>query len=423
MRKMNKKGFTIVELVIVIAVIAILAAVLIPTFISLNRKAQIAADTALARELNNAVAMSETDVDTFEEALVALREGGFLIANLNAKADGCYFVWEDKTNQIIYVDANNGFEVIYSNGTYEAIGGTWYLAVSNKAKADALVALNATINVKMTIANTKDLGAALNASGENTVYIDESISVDEKSVIVVNNPEAKVTIDLGNASISGSNNEILAVENVPFQLDAGELTIEGGVISATGAYRDADGDEVSSVVVANGGVLNLDGTVVNTPEGDIVVAYTGATGTVSNTTIRAKGQAIGVFGGSEVVVEDCTVNTGWEAVFVSDSDGVSKATIKGGTYNCTGNTIVSYGGIVVIEDGIFTATQTNLFKIYSAGGSITINGGTFSNANYQNYTVDMLTPEIIKDMIATSSTNYANITVTQNDDGSFTITN
>ena len=32
MKKMNKKGFTIVELVIVIAVIAILAAVMIPTF-------------------------------------------------------------------------------------------------------------------------------------------------------------------------------------------------------------------------------------------------------------------------------------------------------------------------------------------------------------------------------------------------------
>ena len=32
MKKMNKKGFTIVELVIVIAVIAILAGVMIPTF-------------------------------------------------------------------------------------------------------------------------------------------------------------------------------------------------------------------------------------------------------------------------------------------------------------------------------------------------------------------------------------------------------
>ncbi|MBQ7445769.1 MAG: type II secretion system protein [Clostridia bacterium] len=39
MKKLNKKGFTIVELVIVIAVIAILAAVLIPTFATVIQKA------------------------------------------------------------------------------------------------------------------------------------------------------------------------------------------------------------------------------------------------------------------------------------------------------------------------------------------------------------------------------------------------
>lgn len=40
MKKMNKKGFTIVELVIVIAVIAILSAVMIPTFSGIVDKAQ-----------------------------------------------------------------------------------------------------------------------------------------------------------------------------------------------------------------------------------------------------------------------------------------------------------------------------------------------------------------------------------------------
>ena len=39
MKKMNRKGFTIVELVIVIAVIAILAAVMIPTFSGIVDKA------------------------------------------------------------------------------------------------------------------------------------------------------------------------------------------------------------------------------------------------------------------------------------------------------------------------------------------------------------------------------------------------
>ena len=49
MRKSNKKGFTIVELVIVIAVIAILSAVLIPTFGGIIDKANASKDLQEAR--------------------------------------------------------------------------------------------------------------------------------------------------------------------------------------------------------------------------------------------------------------------------------------------------------------------------------------------------------------------------------------
>ena len=51
MKKTNKKGFTIVELVIVIAVIAILAAVLIPTFSNVVNKAKDSANLQGARNL------------------------------------------------------------------------------------------------------------------------------------------------------------------------------------------------------------------------------------------------------------------------------------------------------------------------------------------------------------------------------------
>jgi type IV pilus assembly protein PilA len=51
MKKNNRKGFTIVELVIVIAVIAILAAVLIPTFGGIVKKAQ---ENAALQEIQNA---------------------------------------------------------------------------------------------------------------------------------------------------------------------------------------------------------------------------------------------------------------------------------------------------------------------------------------------------------------------------------
>ena len=57
MKKTNKKGFTIVELVIVIAVIAILSAVLIPTFSNVTNKAKESAALQEARAaLTNVIA-------------------------------------------------------------------------------------------------------------------------------------------------------------------------------------------------------------------------------------------------------------------------------------------------------------------------------------------------------------------------------
>ena len=62
MKKMNKKGFTIVELVIVIAVIAILAAVMIPTFGGIIKKANKSAVQQTAASLyKQAVAMDLSD--------------------------------------------------------------------------------------------------------------------------------------------------------------------------------------------------------------------------------------------------------------------------------------------------------------------------------------------------------------------------
>ena len=51
MKKQTRKGFTIIELVIVIAVIAILAGVLIPTFASVVKKAD---DSAILQEVTAA---------------------------------------------------------------------------------------------------------------------------------------------------------------------------------------------------------------------------------------------------------------------------------------------------------------------------------------------------------------------------------
>lgn len=55
-KRSKKKGFTLIELIIVIAIIAILAAIAIPNFLAIQRKAKVNADIATAKELYNATA-------------------------------------------------------------------------------------------------------------------------------------------------------------------------------------------------------------------------------------------------------------------------------------------------------------------------------------------------------------------------------
>ena len=79
MKRSTKKGFTIVELVIVIAIIAILAAVLIPTFASLIQKANESNDIQAAKNMNTFLAMANvTDgVDSILDVYDLFEDSGY----------------------------------------------------------------------------------------------------------------------------------------------------------------------------------------------------------------------------------------------------------------------------------------------------------------------------------------------------------
>ena len=71
MKKTNKKGFTIVELVIVIAVIAILAAVLIPTFSGVVEKANHSSVKSAARNCyTELMAATDANIATIETSKI-----------------------------------------------------------------------------------------------------------------------------------------------------------------------------------------------------------------------------------------------------------------------------------------------------------------------------------------------------------------
>ena len=107
MKRSNKKGFTIVELVIVIAIIAILAAVLIPTFASLIRKANVSKDTQLVRNLNTALVADNAEHTTMTDALKAAAAFGYDVGKINASATGNEILWDSKNDVFCYLKDGN----------------------------------------------------------------------------------------------------------------------------------------------------------------------------------------------------------------------------------------------------------------------------------------------------------------------------
>ena len=107
MRKSNKKGFTVVELVIVIAIIAILAAVLIPTFAGLIQKANESKDTQLVKNLNTALAVDNKEHKTMTSALEAAAEFGYDVGKINASATGNEILWDSKNDVFCYLKNGN----------------------------------------------------------------------------------------------------------------------------------------------------------------------------------------------------------------------------------------------------------------------------------------------------------------------------
>jgi len=372
----SKKGFTIVELVIVIAVIAILAAVLIPTFSNLVKKANIAADTQLAKNLNTAMTMAEAEgkkLENFNDVLAALREGGYIVSNLNPTAEGCYFVWESASNQILLVDGEKNYEVIYKSKDLAnaTVGETWWFAVNSTDKKAELEALSA--KVFYTPKTKEALLDAFNTlkaqTGAQSVVIAEDINLSKTGEIFeINEATAEITVDLAGTTINCAG--AVDVDDYEygdaqraFNVIDGELTIVGGSVNAGDTY---------GTVRADGGTVNVkEMTLINSKENGLnLKAFAGSEIIVTDTIINAKlGGGCEAAGGT-IKLTNVTVNQSgyadWCSTCVAASGGTGLVEIYSGSYN-------SDGGNSVID-------------IFSSGGTIKIYGGSFNGTDWKSIT-------------------------------------
>ena len=346
----KKKGFTIVELVIVIAVIAVLAAVLIPTFSNLVKKANMSADQQAVRQMNTALAI-ETRAEDIEGAVALLDKAGYnAFESLSPVSKGYNFYWVASNNTIVLVDEN--LKVVFpANLEGEDLS-------DDIAKGEAH-------NLKKGFAD---------ATPENSDDFRDAVEKGQSVIL-------SSTMDLGTERIS-----VKAGEDVVLELKD-NATVKIG-------YQDPN-NQKHHYAVENRGTLTIKGN--GTVESRGLSNY----GTIiieEGITIKSidddGGAAIWNYAGAEVVIKGGTfeattgnhadTNEGnalkYEPGVINNS---GKITINGGTFRAlnTGCYAVNNYGELVINGGTFEAWRG---VIATTNATVTINGGTFVKTSTDN---------------------------------------
>ena len=123
--KLKRKGFTVVELVIIIAVIGVLTAVLIPTFVGLTQRAERAENESFVRNINTQLAINEASQGKNRTAHDAMKDAeamGFLVPSLTP-VQGNDVVWDEESDRFAIVKSDyathpDGNHIVYADANF-----------------------------------------------------------------------------------------------------------------------------------------------------------------------------------------------------------------------------------------------------------------------------------------------------------------
>lgn len=419
MIKNKKKGFTIVELVIVIAVIGILSAVLIPVFSGLVAKANLANDNALVKNINTQLAASEIDDGknmTMYDALQDAKEAGYLVANINARSNN-QLVWDSTIDRFALIDqdgnvvsgeinATKDYQLWKISNTVDAKYSTYYTGTEttvNTAKGfDAgenktLTAINYANNAEAQNVVIRTNGGTLNINAENDVvnHYGEADKVNIIAVagssyhengIVPNIEIAKGRLEIAQAAevntvvVTGNQVkvdtkddavEVKVVENVtPIEIKGTENTVNVKMVANLNNLTD--GENV---------VLNADLTACQTiTANNVTIDLNGHTINVNSTAVYVQGTGV------ELIGSGLVKSRNYIAIVVNENagltiDGIEAQGQEGAVMPCGHSTLViksgvftAYDNAVIITNGSSDKEGRTSYRQYN----ITINGGVFN---------------------------------------------
>ena len=431
--KKTKKGFTIVELVIVIAVVAILAAVLIPTFAGLIKKAQISNDQTLVRNLNTSLAISSegggTKKSTMYETLEDMREQGYNVDKLTPTHNKNDIVWDSVRNQFVLVMENNEYYTGTSFDDYSNVDKTtlWKVYKEMPTESEYSIYLANENYSKSVTVNGVGFDSGNNSKITAVLYTNTTGNANDHAVIRTNG--GTITVNAQSDAVShygvAEKVTVTAVANHSYHeygkvtaviVSAGRVVVEekanvNMVIADTTSVADVkvevssekvkvyapEGVEISSPnnTVKSSGVLTED-EIKNATTG--ANNFAGGFGTEANPYLIETGEqaynmrnAKGYFKlmknvtvTNEIYLSGKTVVFDLNGYSIKLEYGANVKPNNGGVFNISGKK-----GSLTINDSseaqtgaVYGSTQTFANKVTSAVrvgnyGKLTINGGHF----------------------------------------------
>lgn len=350
----NKKGFTIVELVIVIAVIAILAAVLIPTFADLVKRANESVDIQIVRQMNLVLQAEEVSAGKPATVIDAKK---ILIANgcddfTPSDSDNVYY-WYSLDNRVILYNKQDS-AVLFPNEYVDiTIDASFYdlsqeykevidvVPTEGQSLKDALIkAVNDAADGD-TLRLPADSSAEMQQGG--FYYLSKAIGTKQLTIdmngstFTSKGADAwKIKLDDGSFSTYESNGKTYCHEDRFTVAENGKLTIVNGKFDVE-HYDDKNYAVVTSVFQVNtGATLVLNDVNIDTVNVGIFPAATA----------------------SEVVIGNCKINAGYYAVSTNGltSNGV-RITINNSELLASTCVLVNTQSGIFINDSTLTGKQ------------------------------------------------------------------
>ena len=400
MKNSKKRGFTIVELVIVIAVIAILAGVLIPTFVSVIKKGQEANDTALIKYLNTSLTAGTIGgkaPETMQGALDIVEADGYNVAKIKATASGARILWDSKNNCFVYLKDGENEPTYIPDSKTQNVANVDYWQIT-EADED----LSGKYSNYLALGYTKDLSNV--QTGLDVGQNDNIAAITYKGAgtaqkVVINMNGGTLTVDAVTDDVYryGTADKVIITAVAPtsyhecgevignIEVAKGHVFVEASAkvesVIATTAEVEVDVQNQSTEVKAASGV-DLTGKVNGATAKSFTYVSTvdelqNANGeVVLNADIRG---SVSFSNGSNIVL-DANGHKIFGKITVM---GGTSLTIKGnGYFNSKDHTIQIDDGSLTVDSGTFIAGDCCIANLPAPNVTkpvITINGGTFTS--------------------------------------------